>query len=295
MYQQLIKEFIQQECLPSSYLEDASRCFLPLILHIERRLDEIEGRPLIVGINGAQGTGKSTLAKLLAALLGINNCRVAKLSIDDFYFSKAHRTTLATTIHPLLKSRGVPGTHDVGLALRVINKLSAATVTEQIVLPGFDKANDDCRNESDCAKIQGPIDVIILEGWFIGATPQTDQELEPAINELESSDDADGLWRAYVNQQLGADYQTLFARLDLLLMLKAPGFQQVLEWRSLQEQKLRWKTDNSAPGLMDEDAIRHFIQHFERLTKHCLLTLPEKADRVFELDRMHRIHCPTQA
>ncbi len=69
MYQQLIEEFIHQQGLPSSYAEDVDGYFLPLIQDIECRLNEEEKRPLTPGINGAQGTGKSTMAKLLALLL----------------------------------------------------------------------------------------------------------------------------------------------------------------------------------------------------------------------------------
>lgn len=290
MYQQLIKDFVQQEQLPSSYLEDAARCFLPIVQDIKNYLARSAERPQIIGINGAQGTGKSTLAKLLAMLLKKDNCAVANLSIDDFYLSKAQRESLANTVHPLLKSRGVPGTHDVGLALGLLVDLSAARSTDQILLPKFDKANDDCLPESLRVKVVGPIDVIILEGWFVGVAPQPEQELKNPVNDLEQWEDKEGKWRAYVNAQLAGVYQSLFAQLDILLMLKAPGFEQVLEWRNLQEQKLRMVT-NDATSLMNEAAIRRFIQHFERLTRHCLNTLPEKADRVFELDARHRIHC----
>lgn len=291
MYQQLIEKFIQQEELPASYAEDASQCFLPLVQDLADRLKKSSKRPLVLGINGAQGTGKSTMAKLLAMLLESRNYRVANLSIDDFYYSRARRESLASTVHPLLRKRGVPGTHDMSLALSILSQLSAAGTGESIRVPGFDKANDDCLIKEKCNIIYGPIDVIIFEGWCVGVAPQTEQELQQPLNQLESDEDSDRRWRNYVNQQLAGDYQTLFAQFDVLLMLKAPGFEQIFEWRFLQEQKLRSNADNGAIELMDGKAIRHFIQHFERLTRHCLLTLPEKADHVFVLDEQHRIHC----
>ena len=289
MYQQLIKDFIQQERLPSTYLLDATQYFLPLVRDIKAEIQSSRKGPFLIGINGAQGTGKSTLAKLLSALLTSSGYRTVNLSIDDFYYSKAKRQELADEIHPLLRSRGVPGTHDVDLALNLIEQLCAAGSNQQITLPRFDKSLDDCRPVAACEQIQGPIDIIILEGWFVGAKAQAGDELTQAINELEINEDSDGRWRAYVNQQLAGSYQSLFEKIHILLMLQAPGFEQVLEWRSLQEEKLRALAVTNASGLMDRKAIKHFIQHFERLTRHCLRTLPDSADRVFQLNTEHRI------
>jgi D-glycerate 3-kinase len=289
MYQQLIKDFIQQERLPSTYLLDATQYFLPLVRDIKAEIQSSRKGPFLIGINGAQGTGKSTLAKLLSALLTSSGYRTVNLSIDDFYYSKAKRQELADEIHPLLRSRGVPGTHDVDLALNLIEQLCAAGSNQQITLPRFDKSLDDCRPVAACEQIQGPIDIIILEGWFVGAKAQAGDELTQAINELEINEDSDGRWRAYVNQQLAGSYQSLFEKIHLLLMLQAPGFEQILEWRSLQEEKLRTLAVTNASGLMDRKAIKHFIQHFERLTRHCLRTLPDSADRVFQLNTEHRI------
>ena len=289
MYQQLIKDFIQHERLPSTYLLDATQYFLPLVRDIKAEIQSSRKGPFLIGINGAQGTGKSTLAKLLSALLTSTGYRTANLSIDDFYYSKAKRQELADEIHPLLRSRGVPGTHDVDLALNLIEQLCAAGSNQQITLPRFDKSLDDCRPVAACEQIQGPIDIIILEGWFVGAKAQAGDELTQAINELEINEDSDGRWRAYVNQQLAGSYQSLFEKIHILLMLQAPGFEQILEWRSLQEEKLRTLAVTNASGLMDRKAIKHFIQHFERLTRHCLRTLPDSADRVFQLNTEHRI------
>ena len=289
MYQQLIKDFIQQERLPSTYLLDATQYFLPLVRDIKAEIQSSRKGPFLIGINGAQGTGKSTLAKLLSALLTSSGYRAVNLSIDDFYYSKAKRQELADEIHPLLRSRGVPGTHDVDLALNLIEQLCAAGSNQQITLPRFDKSLDDCRPVAACEQIQGPIDIIILEGWFVGAKAQAGDELTQAINELEINEDSDGRWRAYVNQQLAGSYQSLFEKIHILLMLQAPGFEQILEWRSLQEEKLRTLAVTNASGLMDRKAIKHFIQHFERLTRHCLRTLPDSADRVFQLNTEHRI------
>lgn len=243
----------------------------------------------MIGISGAQGTGKSTLARLLAKLLSAQGLNVATLSIDDFYYSKAKRTRLAREVHPLLISRGVPGTHDMALALKTVQALKAATSSSQLILPTFDKATDDCIDSEHCPCVSGCVDVIILEGWFVGAAPQTEKELAAPANELESNQDRSGHWRRYVNRQLAGDYQKLFAQLDTLIVLQAPAFAQVYEWRELQEDKLRNQRSNAAEGVMDKAGISYFIQHFERLTRHCLATLPARADIVFLLDENHRV------
>lgn len=289
MYQQLIDEFIHQERLPQSYGEDARDCFLPLLHELEEKIRECKDPPFVLGINGAQGTGKSTLADLMSHLLQNDGFRVANLSIDDFYYSKAKRRELAESTHPLLASRGVPGTHDVELALDLFQQFREAEAGQRIALPGFDKSIDDCIPFAERERVIGPIDIIILEGWFVGATAQAEQDLEPGINELEREEDRSGAWRRYVNQQLAGTYQTLFQQLDLLVMLRAPEFEAVLNWRNLQEEKLREKAGASASGLMNKQEIERFIQHFERLSRHCLSTLPNKADRVYELDTHHRI------
>ena len=287
MYQHIIDQFIQQELLPDAYRQDISRWYLPLVAELDALRQHTAPATLLVGINGAQGTGKSTLAKLLVQLLRSRNQHAVQLSIDDFYLGKPQRAQLGQQVHPLLATRGVPSTHDVQLLLQTLQALSGAAADTDIVLPGFDKASDDTMAPAQCRKVRGPVDIIILEGWFIGAQPQAAADLQEPLNTLEQTEDKDGSWRRYVNAQLGGDYQQVFARMHKLIMLQAPGFEQVLEWRSLQEQKLRQSTRSN--GGMDANQIGRFIQHFERLTRHCLQTLPPRANIVFELNQQHQV------
>lgn len=290
MADQLLQQFIAAESLPESYGEDAKRWFLPLLPQLKQaRSDKGEAGSLLLGINGAQGTGKSTLAALLATLLGSEGFVVANLSIDDFYLSRATREELARTSHPLLASRGVPGTHDTELLRDKISELSAAGEQQSVAIPRFDKSSDDCCPESEWPTLQGPVDFIILEGWFIGLQAQAEADLDAAVNALEEKEDSEGKWRRLVNTALAGDYQEVFSKLDSLLMLRAPSFDQVYEWRRVQEDKLRARSAPGASGIMDNDTLVRFIQHFERLTRHCLSTLPDQADRVFALDAGHRV------
>ncbi|HJO11085.1 MAG: hypothetical protein QGG67_08685 [Gammaproteobacteria bacterium] len=288
MPSELIQQFLQRESLPDSYGIDAIDWFLPLATELDGILKSIDSAYLL-GINGAQGTGKSTLANLLVSLLSDKGHKVVQLSIDDFYLSRADRHDLANNIHPLLATRGVPGTHDIALALRLIHQLLSTDLEQSIAVPRFNKAVDDPFPESAWQWAEKTCDLVILEGWFVGSKPQEEAELAIPVNELESNEDADGTWRGYVNQQLGGQYQELFDRLDSLIFLKAPGFDQVFQWRSLQESKLAEQQPTAANTLMNPQQLQQFIQHFERLSRHCMDTLSGTADIVFELDENHRI------
>lgn len=288
---QFLSRFIVAEALPESYAEDARRWLLPTLAELTRQQSGSE-TSIMVGINGAQGTGKSTLSALAAGFLAEADLRVAVLSIDDFYLSHSARQDLADSVHPLLASRGVPGTHDVPLLNQTLKALAQAGrvvgALDSVALPRFDKSVDDCVPQAQWPRIPGPVDVIILEGWFVGVAPQAESKLLEPINKLEREEDRNGSWRRLVNQRLH-DYQPAFAALDRLLMLRAPSFDQVFDWRRLQEEKLRARSAADARGLMDTVQLHRFIEHFERLTRHCLATLPARADVVWQLDAEHRI------
>jgi len=288
MYSQLISDFVENQALPDSYREDAFEFFVPLVDLIANRALDSE-QTLYVGINGAQGTGKTTLGKLLVTLLSAREFRVANFSIDDFYLTQSERNQLAESQHPLLATRGVPGTHDISLLMTKFEELKNLKAEQVCELPRFNKAIDDRCGTEDWQKLIGPIDAVILEGWFVGAPPQATRDIELPINALEKTEDADGSWRKYANYQLADQYQSAFDQLDLLIMLKAPSFKQVSEWRSLQEEKLKKIGPIDSPGIMDEEQLARFIQHYERLTRHCLEYLPVKADVLFDLDTDHRI------
>lgn len=249
---------------------------------------EAAGQPLIAGICGAQGSGKSTMSLALAAALDrAAGLKVANLSLDDFYVSRRIRAELAHDIHPLFASRGVPGTHDIGLAMDVIDRLRTASDGSTVKLPHFDKAIDDIVAASEWPIFMGKPDLILLEGWCVGARPQADAALSDPVNRLEREEDVDKLWRSAVNARLADDYQALFAELDLLIMIAAPSFDAVFAWRREQEHKLAARvaaTGNAGNAIMDDAAIARFIAHYERLTRHILSEMPDRADGVLALD-----------
>jgi D-glycerate 3-kinase len=246
-------------------------------------------RPLLVGLNGAQGSGKSTLAAHLQRLLaGSHGLRMAVLSLDDFYLPREERGRLAAAVHPLLATRGVPGTHDLALAQRTLDRLLALRDGERLPLPRFAKARDDRAPQADWPAWQGPADVVLFEGWCVGTPPQARDELAAPVNELESAGDPDGRWRAHVNDQLGGAYAALFARLQRLVVLQAPSFEVVHGWR-LEQEAGNAAADPGAAHAMDAAALRRFVAHYERLTRHALRVLPARADVLLELDESRRV------
>lgn len=278
--------FLEQHRLPASYLEQAGRWFDPVAARLVAHSSGAN-RPLLVGINGAQGSGKTTLGDYLCQwLVQEGGLRALSLSIDDVYLTRAERQQLAAQVHPLLITRGVPGTHDIPLLLQTLEALGAAAGTLPVAVPRFDKARDDRLPAAQWPRVQPPLDVVLLEGWCLGATPQAEAALADPCNTLEREEDRDGRWRRHANQCLAGDYARLHQRVDFWLMLRAPSFDEVLRWRSEQEHKLAAGPARAVAGsrVMDAAALARFVQHYERLTRHCLATLPPRMDVVWELD-----------
>jgi D-glycerate 3-kinase len=282
-----IESLRRAERLPESYVGTAIEYVAPLAERI-RTLHRDCGRPVIVGINGAQGSGKSTLALFLLHWLRREiGLATACLSIDDIYLTRAERETLARDLHPLFVTRGVPGTHDTGLGDRLLDALTATGPPRTVGLPAFDKGRDDRLPEAQWPRVEAPVDVVLFEGWCVGARPQDAAALADPVNALEAGEDTGAVWRCAVNEHLGNDYARLFDRLDMLVMLRIPSFDKVLEWRGLQERKLRERSRTS-DGLADAE-LHRFVRHYERLTRHMLATMPAYADVVIDVDAQHEM------
>ncbi|MCI4591669.1 kinase [Sphingobium sp. BYY-5] len=280
-----IDDLIAAERLPSTYAATVDRWWRPLAGRIAQwRADA--GHILIVGINGAQGSGKSTLCRFLeAALLPEYGLSAVTVSLDDLYLPLVDRERIAHEIHPLFRTRGIPGTHDVALGISILDDLA---VGREVLVPRFSKALDDRLPQSDWVLHPGHADVILFEGWCVGARPQDAANLGTPLNALEAEADPEGVWRRHVNAALQGSYAQWFSRIDRLVMLKPPSFDDVLRNRLLQEQKLRIVASD-APGIMDDDAVRRFVSHYERLTRHMFADLPVRADILFELDTQQNI------
>ena len=284
----MIEQFISKHRLSSGFAQTAKQYYMPLAEKIALH-HNVANSTYFVGLNGCQGSGKSTLADFLCDYLTQQkNLKVVVLSLDDFYFEQRKRQSLAHTVHPLFATRGVPGTHDTAKMLEVLNALSEKKPA--VAIPRFDKSTDNPYPETEWPIIDGPVDVVIVEGWCWGVEAQNPVELFTTANDLEATEDQFGLWRRYVNQQLLKNYQPLYAMMDYWLMLKAPDFSNVYNWRLEQEQKLIARSlKGERAGLMNPAQIKRFIQFYQRLTEHALLTLPSQCDEVFNLDTQRKI------
>jgi len=248
---------------------------------VARALDGWRGDdPFVLGLCGAQGSGKSTLSEGLAQRLNARGIRTAILSLDDLYLSHDRRAEMAREVHPLFAVRGVPGTHDVRQGLWLLDAVRAG---QDVTLPRFDKATDDPAPASEWVRLAEPLDVLIFEGWCVGARLQAEAALVGPVNALEAEHDPDGVWRRHVNTALAGPYADLFARIDRLVLLAAPGFEVVERWRLQQEHALRAQAPKGARVMSDAE-VATFIQHYERLTRHILSDMPRYADLVLRLD-----------
>ena len=286
-----LQHFLGRHQLPESYLSMAESAFSPLIDEFNTQY-QVNQQTYIIGINGCQGSGKSTLADYLCTVVAEKyHLATVALSLDDFYLTKAERIELARKIHPLLAQRGVPGTHDVNLAIDTISSLASGN---KALITRFDKSMDDRVPEANSETITGHIGLIVIEGWCFGAIPQAPNSLMEPVNHLERSEDPDGVYRDYVNTALATQYPQLFELVDSTAMLRAPSFKTVFEWRLEQEQKLieklkSTKTDPASVSTMSDQEIRRFIQNFQRITEHCLEEMPTRVDHLFQLNAARQI------
>ena len=285
---ELLDQKIEDLALPADFADSVENFYAPLAASISERILSSSVSPCFIGVQGSQGSGKTTCSEFLQLLLSSeHSLNTLVLSIDDFYLSRQHRFELALSEHPLLATRGVPGTHDVEL----INQVFASLRNRKPVsLPKFDKATDDQLPTELWEAWTKPVDVVLFEGWCVGLEPQDPAALSPPVNALERKEDSDAAWRTFVNKRLAGDYQKVFRQFDFQLVLQAPSFACVYDWRLKQEQKLKaaLTVDQlDASKVMSAAQIERFISHYQRLTEHALETMPSRADWVLELNADH--------
>ena len=240
----------------------------------------------IIGLSGGQGAGKSTITGILKFILkrkyGLNLC---VFSIDDFYKTKAERKKMSKKVHPLFLTRGVPGTHDLNLINRTIKQLKKKRF-KTVLIPKFDKSMDDRSKKNKWQKIKKPPHLIIFEGWCVGARHQKNTELKKPLNLIERKHDGDLIWRKTVNNSLKNHYKKLFNKIDRLVYLKAPNFDNIFKWRLLQEQKMKLTSKNKKT--MSKSQIREFIMFYERITRDMMKNFSRISDLTVFLDGSHR-------
>ncbi|WP_170176706.1 P-loop NTPase fold protein [Litorilituus sediminis] len=292
----MLSRFINKHNLTDHFKDNALTYWHPLADEIVNWCQHQyqQHTPIFVGVNGCQGSGKSTLCQYLKQYLHNNyQLNVVCLSLDDFYLSSNERAKHGKSIHPLFATRGVPGTHNIPLLTHILNKLTALSERQELTLPQFDKLTDEPLAIDFCPKIAGKVDVVLFEGWCWGVAAQDDKQLTVPINRLEKHYDPLLVWRKTINQLLKQDYMPLYQQMHYWLMLKAPNFDCVYQWRLEQEQKMltqyRAKSakslmTNKLLKAMSAEEVASFVEYFQRLTEHALIDLPPKMDKVFILN-----------
>ncbi|ADJ29382.1 kinase [Nitrosococcus watsonii] len=270
------------------------RIYLPLAQWLVMQREKNPKETFVLGVSGAQGSGKSTLCGLLQIILEAGfDQRTAILSIDDFYLSQTERRRLADQVHPLFRTRGVPGTHDISLAMEILTSLKEVNQSTVTSLPVFDKATDNPLPREKWIAFQGKPAIILFEGWCVGARPEPEPRLVKPMNTLEAEEDREGTWRHYVNRMLENEYAQLFGLLNALLFLEIPTFEVVYRQRLEQEQQLaqllqQRQGSKEDRRTMSPSELRHFIMHFQRLTEYLLDEMPGRADLVLKIDDYRR-------
>ncbi len=234
-------------------------------------------QPHAVGLGGGQGAGKTTLSRLIESACAHFDLRVCVLSLDDFYLQKAERRLLAESVHPLLETRGPPGSHDMALCAKSLQALGRSG---EIQLPVFDKGLDD---RTGLRKWVGPFDLVILEGWCVGAQAVAEVELDAPINSLEAEHDTHGTWRRFANQALAEQYAPVWDGLEEMVFLCVPSLGAVRRWRLQQEQA------RPTERRMNGAQIERFVAHYERVTSAMIRDMPARADWFVTLDEAHRV------
>ena len=247
--------------------------------------------PLIIGLAGGQGSGKTTISSILSIILKkYFKLKVFKISIDDFYKTKKQREVLSKDKHSLLLTRGVPGTHDIKIMLDFFRKIKTKNF-KSLKLPKFNKANDDRYKKKHWYKLKSRPDVVIFEGWCVGAKPQSLRLLKKPINALEKAYDKNLKWRRFVNLQLKTNYKKLYSQLDSLLYLKVKNFNLLKKWRIKQEEKL-WLKAKSRKNLkiMNKKEVINFMQTYQRITEQMFKDAPKYSSIIMNLNKNHQIH-----
>lgn len=267
-------------------LNQLKKFYLPICDQIYNEFKN-NNKSLIIGLSGGQGSGKSTISEIFKLILKTNyKLNVISFSIDDFYKSLQERKKMSEKVHKLFLTRGVPGTHDINFIKKTLNSLKKKKF-KSFYIPKFNKSIDDRYPKKKWIKVQKKPEIILFEGWCVGAKQQTIKKLIKPINSLEKKQDKEMKWRFKVNNELKNRYKFIFKQINKLIFLKVPNFKYVYKWRILQEKKLKLMVKGKKT--MSGIEIKKFIMHYERITRQMLVDLSLDANIVINLDKKHRL------
>ncbi len=289
---QLVSPGVLHLCRQHFGLEDADtllltlwRFWLPLALELNAERQTL-GRPVVQGILGGQGTGKTTLGVVLAQILDYLGDRSVSFSLDDLYKSYIERQRLQQT-DPRLRWRGPPGTHDVEIGVELLDNLRQANRRKPAIVPRFDKSLWGGAGDKAQPEIIDTVDVVLFEGWFVGVRPVADHQFDQAPDPINT--EADRQFARDCNERL-LDYVPLWHRLDRLLILQPRDYRLSRQWRTEAEHRA---IAQGKGGLSDAE-LADFVEYFWKalhpelfitpLTRNPLLT-----DLVVEIEANHRL------
>ena len=268
-------------------IKSLKKIYIPISFWIENKFEK-KGKTLFLGFSGGQGSGKTTAVKIIKIILKkFFKRKILISSIDDFYKTLKDRNKMSYTVHPLFKTRGVPGTHDVNFVKKSFYFIRKKKF-KKIRLPKFDKSMDDRLKKKSWFNIKERPEIVILEGWCVGAKPQPNSLIKRPINILEKHEDKNLIWRKYANEKLKKEYKRLFAMIDCYIFMKIPNFNMVFKWRLLQENKLR-KRSRFKKKIMSYKEIKRFIMFYQRITLQMIKDLSKSASVVMLLNKNHKI------
>jgi len=268
-------------------IKSLKKIYIPISFWIENKYKK-KGETLILGFSGGQGSGKTTVTGILKIILKkFFKRRIHVSSIDDFYKTLKDRNRMSHIIHPLFKIRGVPGTHDINLIKNFFYFIKSKEF-KKLKLPRFDKSIDDRLEKKYCPVVKKRPQIVILEGWCVGAKPQANSLIKKPVNNLEKNEDKDLIWRKYVNEQLKKEYKKLFSMIDHFIFMKIPNFNMVFKWRLLQENKLK-KKSHLQKEIMSYNEIKRFIMFYQRITLQMITDLSKSASVLMLLKKNHEI------
>ncbi|MEK6939740.1 MAG: P-loop NTPase fold protein [Nanoarchaeota archaeon] len=260
-----------------------------IIVPIAERLSGMhsDGKTIIVGIQGGQGTGKTTIVQFLEKQLKKKGFNVQSFSIDDYYKSWKERKALQQKYpsNPFYHiSRGLPGTHRVKFLLETLQKTKAGKDFE---IPVFDKSLYDGKGDvlSKTRKVKGRQDFVIVEGWCVGMPEVSSQKF------LEICDKNNNIKKLDPKLQdhkivLGflKGYQPIWKLLDYQIMLKADSPEVHKKWRLLQEKRLK-----AVKGMgMSKKEVHAFVEPFLPFTYVCYDLI--KPDVKILIDEKHNFY-----
>ena len=273
--------FIQKELKGLTNKNFSKKYISQFIIPIINNINNSKDNKFIIA--GPQGSGKSTLTKVLKLTLEkIYKKKVMLLSIDDYYLSKKKRIELSKKVHSLLITRGVPGTHNIKKLKDHINQFIKGKYPIKTLT--FNKLTDDLSKKR---KIIKNADILLLEGWCCGSKPMTNKYLYNNINNLERKLDKNNKWRKYYNTFLKKEYFKIFSKFDKKIYIQPPSFMNVLKWRHSQEKQNA--LINKKKKFMSKQELRYFIQHYEKLTRWMIKTMPAKASIIISINKNQKI------